>query len=75
MITTEDQLSEMDQDVTSSDTPNSNYKRECKRLRFIQGTGKTSVDDEAMVESRHSKKARYQNTFGLSELILQALPS
>ena len=34
---------------TSSDTPNTrsgNYKRECKRLRFIQGTGKTSVDDE-----------------------------
>lgn len=28
------------------DRNSSNYKRECKRLKFIQGTGKTSVDDE-----------------------------
>ena len=28
------------------DRNSANYKRECKRLRFIQGTGKTSVNDE-----------------------------
>lgn len=34
---------------TSSAIPNTrsgNYKRECRRLKFIQGTGKTSVNDE-----------------------------
>ena len=54
------------------DRNSSNYKRECKRLKFIQGTGKTSVDDEAWWKV-DTQKARYQNTFGLSELILQAL--